>query len=138
MSYRLIVVRVFVRDWPRALRFYTETLGIPVAFRSDEMGWAQLDTGACQLALERTTGETGERIGEAAGSEAPLVGRFVGASLAVDDVHATYERLAARGVEFVAAPERMPWGGVLAHLRDPDDNVLTLVGPPRAVTPPPA
>jgi hypothetical protein len=32
----------------------------------------------------------------------------------------------------LAPPEVMPWGGVLAHLRDPDGNVLTLVGRPRA------
>jgi predicted enzyme related to lactoylglutathione lyase len=50
----------------------------------------------------------------------------------VDDVEATWERLRARGVEFVARPELMPWGGVLAHFRDPDGNVLTLVGPPRS------
>ena len=129
---KLIVLRVFVRDWPRALRFYTETVGLPLAFSSEEMGWAQLDTGTCQLALERARDESEEEMG------GPLVGRFVGASLAVDDVQATYEALRARGVEFVAPPERMPWGGVLAHFRDPDGNVLTLVGTPRPVTPPPA
>ncbi len=132
---KLLVVRVFVRDWPRALRFYTETVGIPLAFASEEMGWAQLDTGACQLALERTTEETAERPGDAAEPEEPLVGRFVGASLSVDDVEDTYERLSARGVEFLGAPELMPWGGMLAHFRDPDGNVLTLVGSPRGITP---
>lgn len=132
---KLRVVRVFVRDWPRALRFYTETLGLQPAFASEEMGWAQLDTGECQLALERTTDDPAERLGDAAEPEAPLLGRFVGASLSVDDVHETYERLRARGVEFVAPPEVMPWGGVLAHFRDPEGNVLTLVGSPRGVTP---
>ena len=52
-------------------------------------------------------------------------------SLAVADVEATYARLRARGVAFEARPERMPWGGVLAHFRDPDGNVLTLVSGPR-------
>jgi catechol 2,3-dioxygenase-like lactoylglutathione lyase family enzyme len=51
MKFELFVVRVFVTDWERAVRFYTETLGIPTTFRSDEMGWAQLDTGAANLAL---------------------------------------------------------------------------------------
>lgn len=41
------------------------------------------------------------------------------------------QTLLARGVEFLAPPQRMPWGGVLAHFRDPDGNVLTLVGAPR-------
>jgi catechol 2,3-dioxygenase-like lactoylglutathione lyase family enzyme len=126
---KLTVLRVFVSDWPRAVRFYTETLGLPLAFSSEEIGWAQLDTGACQLAPERDRGESES-------DEPTLVGRFVGASLAVDDVEATFERLRARGVEFVAPPELMPWGGVLAHFRDPDGKMLTLVGPPRGVTPP--
>jgi len=116
---RLSVVRVFVRDWDRALRFYSETLGIPVAFRSDEMGWCQLDTGEANLALER----------EAPGAEPSYAGRFVGVSLAVNDVEKTYRQLVERGVEFEGPPVRMDWGGTLAHLRDPDGNVLTLLGP---------
>jgi len=120
MECRLSYVRVFVRDWPRALHFYGETLGIPFAFKSEEMGWAQLATGVAQLALERFT----------PGEEEDLVGRFLGVSLAVEDIDATYEELRGRGVEFLSPPERMPWGGVLAHFRDPDGNVLTLIGQP--------
>jgi predicted enzyme related to lactoylglutathione lyase len=55
-------------------------------------------------------------------------GGFLGVSLQVADIFATHKFLAARGVEFVAPPEKQPWGGVLAHLRDPDGNILTLVG----------
>lgn len=122
MECRLTIVRIFVRDLERALGFYTETLGIPLALRNDEFGWAQLATGQAQLALERL---------EPARGEEALLGRFLGVSLAVADIHATYEAWFARGVDFLAPPERMPWGGVLAHFRDPDGNVLTLVGAPR-------
>jgi ADP-ribosyl-[dinitrogen reductase] hydrolase len=122
-AFDLIVVRVFVRDWPRALAFYRDTLGIPVAFVDEELGWAQLATGQGQLALERARSEEAE--GEEKGS---LVGRFLGVSLAVPDVDATYESLVSKGVSFLGPPEVMPWGGVLAHLRDPDGNVLTLAG----------
>ena len=122
MEYRLFVVRVFVRDWDRAIRFYTETLGIPTTFRSDEMGWAQLATGEGQLALERVAPDDAE-------SDA-LVGRFVGVSLSVPDVQKAYETLVERGVAFLGPPEVQPWGGTLAHLRDPEGNVLTLLGAP--------
>lgn len=127
MEYRLFVVRVFVTDWERALRFYTETLGIPTTFRSDDMGWAQLDTGAAQLALERVSPGAGPRY---PGADAALVGRFVGVSLSVPDVFETYKTLTERGVPFLGPPERMGWGGVLAHLLDPDGNILTLLGNP--------
>ena len=123
MDYKLFAVRVFVTDWERAIRFYTETLEMAMAYRSDEMGWAQLATGECQLALERTDPADHE-----AGS---LVGRFVGVSLEVPDIDATYDTLTKRGVEFLAPPEQQAWGGVLAHLRDPDGNVISLLGQAR-------
>src|SRR4029450_10331043 len=47
-------------------------------------------------------------------------------------VFATHRTLVARGVVFTAPPERQPWGGVLAHSRDPDGNVLSLLGAPSA------
>ena len=120
MEYKLHLVRIFVSDWQRAVAFYTETLGMTASFCDDEMGWAQLDTGGSQLAIERLAPDDPEA--------ADLVGRFVGVSLEVEDIDATYERLVGRGVDFVEAPQRQPWGGVLAHFRDPDGNVLTLLG----------
>ena len=120
MNYKLSNVRVFVTDWARAIRFYTDTLEMAAAYRSDEIGWAQMATGESHLALERVDASDSE--GRA------LVGRFLGISLQVADIFATHKFLAARGVEFVAFPEKQPWSGVLAHLRDPDGNILTLVG----------
>ena len=116
MEYKLFAVRVFVTDWDRAIRFYSETLGMPIAFRSDEIGWAQMATGEGQLALERV--DPSDQEGQA------LIGRFVGVSLQVSDILMTYQTLAERGVEFLAPPEKQPWGGMLAHLRDPDGNIL--------------
>ena len=120
MDYRLNFVRVFVRDWDRAATFYTGTLGMEPTFRGDEMGWMQLQTGEGQLAIERVAPDDAE--GNA------LVGRFVGVSLEVEDIHATYETLRGRGVEFAEAPTAQPWGGTLAHFQDPDGNTLTLIG----------
>ena len=92
----------------------------PHTFRSDEMGWAQFETGEGQLAIERVDPGDAE-LGA-------LAGRFVGVSLQVPDIEAAHNSLVARGVEFLAPPEPQQWGGVLAHFRDPDGNVLTLLG----------
>jgi len=120
MDYHLAAVRVFVSDWLRALEFYSETLEMPVAYASDEYGWAELDTGEAHLAIERVRpDDAGDRI---------LVGRFVGVSLHVDDIHAMHTQLTAKGVQFTQPPTPQPWGGTLAHFRDPDGNILSLVG----------
>jgi len=118
MKYQLSFVRVFVTDWRRAIRFYTDTLEMTPTLITD--GWAQFATGEAQLAIERVDPEDPDSD--------ESVGRFVGVSLTLDDIDAAYRTLTGRGVEFLGAPARQPWGGVLAHLRDPDGNVLTLLG----------
>lgn len=57
-----------------------------------------------------------------------LVGRFTGVSFDTDDIERAYRRLFALGVPFQGPPEKQDWGGSLAHFRDPDGNLLTLVG----------
>lgn len=119
-SYELAVVRLFAHDFDEAVRFYTDTLGMTLGSRADEFGWAEFRTGSCSLAIERLAPDD---------PEAPaLVGRYVGVSLRVPDIDATYRALIEKGVEFLAPPEKQVWGGTLAHLRDPAGNILTLLG----------
>ena len=120
MKYDLAFVRIFVTDWDRAVAFYLRTLAIQPAVRIDDAGWMQLDTGTAQLAIER--------IDRADPESAGLVGRFAGVSLQVGDIADAHRRLTERGVAFLGPPEKQPWGGTLAHFRDPDGNVLTLLG----------
>ncbi len=117
---QIYAVRIFVRRWPEACAFFRETLGLEERFRSDEFGWAEYDLGGPCFGVERVEPDDAE--GEA------LVGRLVGVSLQVEDIHKTYRKLRDRGVEFVSPPERQSWGGTLAHFKDPDGNVLTLLG----------
>ena len=104
MESKPTTVRVFVSDWERAMRFYVDTLEMVASYRSDNVGWAQMETGEGQLAVERV--DVSDDEGRA------LVGRFVGVSLQVPNIVATYKALAERGVEFLRPPERQPWGGI--------------------------
>ncbi len=52
-------------------------------------------------------------------------------NLAVDDIHAEYERLRNAGVEFIRAPEREHWGGWVCTFQDPDGNALQLLEQPK-------
>ena len=119
MDYRLYLVRVFTFRWDEALAFYRDTLGWPLEYADEDLGWAQFRLGGCAIGLER------QPLDDAEAQE--LVGRFVGCSIEVDDVQVAYDELSAKGVPFVEPPERQPWGGTLAHFRDPDGNTLTLL-----------
>jgi predicted enzyme related to lactoylglutathione lyase len=108
-DYKLAYVRVFVSDFERAVRFYGETVGMTIDQRFDEWRFCQFATGEGKLAIEASEpGEDNEETGP----------RFL----------AVYGELVAKGVEFLGPPETMAWGGTLAHFKDPDGNVLTLLG----------
>ncbi len=119
-------VRVFVSDFQRALDFYTQTLGLALVHKDDRMGWGQFDTGQASLAIERS--DPNEEADDGKGS---AVGRFIGVTLVTKDLNAVYTDLMNKGVEFTHRPERMPWGGLLADMKDPDGNILTLLEEPR-------
>ena len=117
---KLYAIRIFTTDWDRAVDFYRETVGLPLTFADQAFAWAEFDLGGARLGIEG--------LDPGAPQAEELVGRFVGASITVDDIALAYQQLAANGVEFTAPPEKQPWGGTLAHFKDPDGNILTLLG----------
>jgi lactoylglutathione lyase len=113
-------VRVFVTDLAKSLEFYNKTLGMEIDY-TDNKNWAQFKSGEdVSLAIEACAADHEEH-----GSK--LVGRFVGVTLMVDDMDDTFKRLRTSGVQFTGEPEKQHWGGTLAHLKDPDGNILTLM-----------
>ena len=117
---KLYAFRVFVNDWDRACEFYEHTPDLPVKFKDASMGWAEFDVGGPSLALKR--------VGDDGAGGRSLAKRFLGISLQVDAISATYQKLQEKGVQFTAPPEKQYWGGTLAHFKDPEGNILTLLG----------
>lgn len=110
-------VRLFSRSTEKAYAFYAETLGLTPSLTDKDL--AIFETGQAKLIVE---------LCEAQDPEAnSLIGRFAGLSFTVSDIAASVATLASRGVSFDGPPERQDWGGILAHFRDPDGNILTLV-----------
>lgn len=54
--------------------------------------------------------------------------KLYGVRIWVDDIQSEYARLRSKGVTFLGSPEKMPWGGTLAHFKDSAGNTLTLLG----------
>lgn len=116
---RLYGIRIFVDDLAAARHFYERDLGLAVKWTHEKVA-VGYDLGV-DLIVEEVDVEAEE-------DDQALVGRFVGCSIAVDDIDGLYERLTAKGVAFVGPPEKQSWGGKLAHFEDPSGNVLTLLG----------
>jgi predicted enzyme related to lactoylglutathione lyase len=108
-------VNVFVTDLARAIDFYRDRLGLPLQFASPEHGYASFSAGSVRLG-----------IAVPGPDQAGLVGRHTGVGLEVADLEAEHGRLSALGVTFTMPPTRQPWGGFMALVSDPDDNVFYL------------
>jgi catechol 2,3-dioxygenase-like lactoylglutathione lyase family enzyme len=114
----LSAVRIFVNDLDRARGFYRDVLELRETSATTE--WAVFDLDGKNVVVETVAPDDPE------GDD--VVGRFLAVSFNVDDIDAAYRELTNRGVAFVHPPEKQDWGGTLAYVRDPDGNVLTLVG----------
>ena len=111
-------IQILVDDVLAARAFYVDTLGLKLAWEIPEMGAFGVEVEPIQF-IVTVVGEERTR------GAAPR--RFIGVSIAVDDMDAVYRELTAKGVPFEGPPETQPWGGTLAYFRDPSGNVLTLM-----------
>jgi catechol 2,3-dioxygenase-like lactoylglutathione lyase family enzyme len=110
-------VRVFTTRLTEARRFYADVLGLKEVLATDAM--AMFDTGQAKLIVEHVEPNDPEAAG--------LVGRFAAFSFTVANMETTLNDLRHHSIEWLGPPERQAWGGILAHFKDPDGNILTLV-----------
>ena len=105
-----------VSDMEKALRFYSEVLGLSVALDARRFNHVEVgpEEPLAKIGLH-ATGRKSKRK------------RRTGIVLDTDDIYALYERLQKRGVRFTLKPTKMPWGGIVADFLDPDNNELEVV-----------
>ena len=131
---KIATAQLWVHDQDEALAFYTEKLGFEV--RADvtmpEMGnfrWltvsppGQEDLTIVLMAIPGAPvmdDDTQEQV------RTLMAKGFAGTVfLTTNDVHADYEQLRARGVEFTEVPEERPYG-IDSGFRDPSGNSFRL------------
>ena len=108
---------IVTADLDRLLTFYTELLGAAEVQRFPEDGpvfYVGLTLGDCELGLSTD-----------ASVVAGPPGRML-LSIEVADVDALLPLVAGLGGESTSGANDMPWGQRVAHINDPDGNVVNL------------
>lgn len=113
---------VRVSDQDKALDFYVNKLGFEKTAdqpMGEGMRWVSVGLPGTQTGIVLAKG-----YGESANN---AVGTFTGLVLDCDDIQATHEQLAAKGVTFTEPPTMQPWGMMQAQFDDQDGNGFVLV-----------
>ncbi len=111
-------VSVPVTDQDRALRFWTDKVGLKVATDQPFDGkqrWIELLIPGAETGLVLFTPEGHEG----------RIGGFQPLSFITDDVFATAKTMKGRGVEFAQEPKKESWG-TSSIFKDPDGNQYVL------------
>ena len=108
----LFMTVIKVADWPRAVAWYVDTLGLLAVLTDPEHEFALLAAGTGRLALQ------GGREAEVAGTV-----RLV---FQVPDVDAERERLIGKGLEIGPPVENIREGYREIRLTDPDGTPISL------------
>ena len=131
MTQGVQVAGLYVHDQDEALQFYVERLGFRVHTdaHNGDYRWLTVqhpDQPDFQLGLFRPQAPTVDEETARGLLEAVAKGAMPPLVLVVEDCHATYEAIRARGVEFTQEPIAR-YGSVDASFRDPSGNGWKLI-----------
>lgn len=126
---KIKLTSVYVDDQEKALRFYTDALGFiaKADFRNGSYRWLTVaspeEPGGTELQLALNDNPAAKTYQHAMFQQGqPAV------MLHTDNVKADYERIKARGAEFIMAPTSVT-GATIAKLNDGCGNLIQIVQP---------
>jgi catechol 2,3-dioxygenase-like lactoylglutathione lyase family enzyme len=111
-----VIAQLRTTDLPRAIRFYTETLGFELAFRYQDF-YADIRAGGQVFHLKRVDGTDPSIAFVQEGEHFHLY-------FDVDDVDGAAAQLKGRDVPLLQEARDTPWGTRELAFRDPDGHTL--------------
>jgi catechol 2,3-dioxygenase-like lactoylglutathione lyase family enzyme len=127
MDLKLTHIRLLVNDIDACRAFYKDKLGLKETLAIVEGIYYEFDAGESILALYKR--ELMESVaGVTMGADSPV--DKVALTFEVADVDAAYKDLRGKGVTFTTEPhDQEAWVLRVAHLRDPEGNLIEINAP---------
>jgi uncharacterized glyoxalase superfamily protein PhnB len=119
---------IFVSNQAKAIEFYTQKLGFDVKgeYPYKKTKWVEVgpktSTTTISLMEPHPDMMTNEEI-EQAKKE---IGTMTTLWFYTKDINNTYKELQEKGVN-ITEPKKQDWGGIMSHIKDQDNNILTLI-----------
>lgn len=118
-----VSVRVITSDVERLAAFWEQVTGLPAARPASVFAELRTPAGTIAIGAPATIGMLGDAAPVPAQNHSSII------ELRVDDVDATWKRIADLGTDIVLEPTNMPWGNRSMILRDPDGGLVNLFTP---------
>ncbi len=112
---------IVVNDFKKAVKFYTDTVGLKLVEMNEEWGWAE---------LAGYSGE-GSRLGIAQsqkGDENPVKpGQNAVMTFTVDDIDKAIQHVQKQGAQLIGKVEEVPGHVKMQSIRDSEGNIIQIV-----------
>lgn len=109
---------IVVKDFPKAVKFYTETVGLKLLERNDAYGWAELQgqEGGAILGICQEQSEGDDKAGQNAC-----------VTFTVEDIDKALLHLKKQGAKIVGKLQEIPGNVKMQKVVDADGNILQVV-----------
>jgi lactoylglutathione lyase len=123
---KLSQIRLLANDFQKSVAFYRDVMEFPLGTYAEEMQFASFKTGETKIEIFSRQ-NMAEVIGENnLQTDLESKSKFL-IAFDVDQVDEVCARLKDKGVVLLNEPhDRQSWNARVAHLRDPDGNVIEL------------
>lgn len=120
-------IRLLVNDFDRSFTFYNDILGLTCSWGKPGDNYASFDLGIPSgLALFKAD-LMSQAIDNSSAIKNEILQDKSAIIIEVENINETFENLKGKGVVFLTEPKDMSaWGIRVAHLRDPENNLIEL------------